>query len=243
MTAKNIQLLSLIITTIFSLSSCGEKKKSAAETERENWLLSLNDSIADYKSRIDEIDGKLSVIHSEIASMMDNFEHVSNPRLVEGYYIYRGWSSKYPISQTGIISRITQNEGFEIIAALSGSHFNQIRVNCGNISATSDVVPHDQALNYRSSTLNTVCFYGNAADSIGKLIADHLSENISLSYLDGNKTGSIILSAAQKEMIAATWQLFSAQKKANHMEREIPLLSRRIDLCRRMLEANDSTSN
>lgn len=219
---------------------CSRVKKTAAEEEREKWLYSLNDSIASYQKRIGEATVELDALHAEIGNMIVNFDHVSNPKLVEGYYIYKGWSYRYPLSSTGIVARITQDEGFEIIAALSGGNFNQISVNAGGVEIESSVVPHDQALNYRTSTLNSVCFFGSAADSIGNLISDKANDTVMLSFLNGTKTGSYTISADQKEMIAATWKLYKSQSEAHHIENEIPMLSKRIDVCRRMLEANDS---
>lgn len=233
--------ISILTAATFMTDSCNSHKKSDAEVERENWLYSLNDSISKYQKRIETADNELKTIHDEIGNMIVNFDHVSNPRLVEGYYIYKGWSSRYPLSKTGIVARITQDEGFELIAALSGGHFNQISVNAGNENVESSVVAHDQALNYRTSSLNTVCFYGSAADSIGDLISRNVSGTVTVTFLNGAKSGTLTVPEDQKEMIAATWQLFSAQRNAHHLEGEIPMLSRRIDACRRMLEANDST--
>ncbi|MDE5675827.1 MAG: hypothetical protein K2I44_10870, partial [Muribaculaceae bacterium] len=221
-------------------SGCNRVKKTAAEEERERWLYSLNDSIASYQKRIGEATVKLDALHTEIGNMIVNFDHVSNPKLVEGYYIYKGWSYRYPLSSTGIVARITQDEGFEIIAALTGAHFNRISVGADGMEMESAVVPHDQALNYRTSALNSVCFFGSSADSIGKLISDKTDRTVTLSFFNGEKTGSYTVPADQKEMIAATWNLFKSQSEAHHLENEIPMLSRRIDVCRRMLEANDS---
>lgn len=235
--------LSLVTILIGFNFSCNRMKKTAAEEEREKWLLSLNDSIASYKSKI-ESDGKeLDVIRTDIGSMIVNFDHVSNPKLVEGYYIYKGWNTRFPPVQTGITARITQNEGFELIAASTSATFDQIKVNAGGEEAISDVVPHDQALNYRAGSLNRVCFYGNAADSIGILIASHLPDTITLTFINGGKSSNYTIPADQKEMIAATWQLYSSQREAHRLESEIPRLSRQVDACRRMLEANDSIFN
>lgn len=239
----NYTVFSTLTAATILLSGCSHVKKTAAEEEREKWLLSLNDSISAYQKRIEEATGELDAIHSKIGNMIVNFDHVSNPKLVEGYYIYKGWSYRYPLSNTGIVARITQDEGFEIIAALSGAHFNQIRVSAGDVEMESRIVPHDQALNYRTTTLNSVCFYGGATDSIGRLISEKLHEPVKLTFLNGTNTGSYTIPDDQKEMIAATWNLFNAQSEAHHLESEIPMLSRRIDACRRMLEANDSILN
>ena len=234
-------ILSLIAAATLS-TGCVRVKKPAAAEEREQWILSLNDSIADYQRQIEDANNELASLNTEVSGLISNFEHVSNPRLVEGYYIYRSWASRYPLTSTGIVARITQDEGFEIIAALTGGHFNQISVTSEGMEATSDIVPHAQALNYRAGNLNTVCFYGEKADSIGSLIHRDPSAAATLVYLNGGKTGSHTLSDAEKEMISATWQLFSSQRSVHSLERKIPMLSRRINVCRQMIEANDSTS-
>lgn len=234
--------ISIAALAALSVSSCGEKK-SEARIEREKWLLSLNDSIAEYKSHIETATMQLTALQSHIGELLVDFEHVSNPRLVEGYYIYKGWSSRYPLKQTGVVARITEGEGFELIAALSGAHFNQIRVETPSGFAETDIVPHDQALNYRAGNLNTVCFYGNAADSVGQLIAGNENEKITVIFLNGGKTGSYLIPTDTKKMLTATWKLFDAQRESHHLEKEIPMYSRRIDACRRMLEANDTTSS
>lgn len=236
-------ILPLLTLAAVSTLSCNRVKKTAAEEEREKWLYSLNDSIAEYQARIKSATEELTTLQTEIGSMIVNFDHISNPRLVEGYYIYKGWDSGYPLKQTGIVARITEDEGFELIATLSGANFNQVSVSAGGETVSTDIVPHDQALNYRAGKLNTVCFYGERADSVGEFITDHMPEQITITFLNGNKTGSYTIPANQKEMIAATWQLFFSQRSSHHLEKEIPMLSKRIDVCRRMLDANDSPKN
>lgn len=219
-------------------------KKTKAEEEREKWLHSLNDSIAKYKADIESASAELQAAQIEVGDMISKFEFVSNPRHVEGYYIYQGWKNRYPLQHTGIVARITEDERFELIAVLSGGNFNQISVGNGSSDAISKVVPHDQALNYRAGNLNTVCFYGGAADSIGMYIADNMPDNLTLTYLNnGSKTSSFKLPSDQKEMVAATYQLYASQKAVHRLERTLPMLSKRIDTCRRMLESLDSVSD
>lgn len=231
------------MTASIIMSGCGGSKKDEAKQEHDAWINSLNDSIAAYKSHIETATKELDSIQSHIGGMIVNFQHVSNPRLVEGYYIYNGWANRYPLTSTGIVARITEDEGFEIIAALTGAHFNQIRIETAAGSATSAVVPHDQALNYRAGNLNTVCFYGNATDSIGMLISANKNEKITLEFLNGSKTGNFVIPADQKEMVAATWQLYEAQAASHRLEKEIPMYSRRIDACRKMLDQRSEKSD
>ncbi len=229
----------LVFSLLFA-GSCSQTKKSEAATAREQWLLSLNDSIEDYQSRIADAEQSLASLQNEIGGIIENFDYVSNPKLVEGYYIYKGWSGKYPLTKTGMVARITKDEGFELIAALSGGRFNRIRVTSGGTAAESKIVPHDQALNYRTETLNTVCFYGASADSIGQLISESNSGAVTMEFLGDGKSGKYQLSAEEVKMIGATWKLFAAQRTSHRFEREIPMLSKRIAACRRMIEMNNS---
>ena len=236
---KSLSFISLSIILAFGLS-CTRLKKPVATERRQEWILSMNDSIARYKAQADSATDALALLRERIAAMMPEFEHVSNPREVEGYFIFNGWKSRYPLSSTEVVARISEAEGFELIAALEGGVFNQIKVSAGGRSATSAVVPHDQALNYRAGNLNTVCFTGPQADSIGALIAD-ADKDVQVAYLGGAKPRSLSLRPDARRMIAATWNLYAAQKESHRLEKMLPLLSRKVDLCRRMLNDNDST--
>lgn len=232
----------LMMSVLICAASCSLKKPKAEE-EREQWISSLTDSITKYKAEIESASAALTDSQTEVGEMITNFEHVSNPREVEGYYIYNGWKNRYPLKQTGIVARITEDERFELIAVLSGDHFNQIMISGAGGEVSTSVVPHDQALNYRAGNLNTVCFYGSAADSVGMYISENMPDKLTVTYLDGGKTGSLTLPADEKEMIAATYQLYAAQKESHKLERDLPMLSKKIDTCRRMLEARDSIVN
>lgn len=224
-----------------SLSACGGSKKTEAEQKREAWLASLNDSIALYQKQMEGVSSELSDVQRKVGEMVGDFDYVNNPREVEGYYIYRGWKSRYPLTKTGLLARVTEDERFELIATLSGGIFNEIAANSDGVTVSSGVVPHDQALNYRAGNLNKVCFSGEKADSVGAFIASHESGPVSIIYLNGNRTGSLQLPADEQQMVAATWRLYSMQKKAHSLEKEMPRLSGKISACRRMLESNDNS--
>ncbi|MDE5875051.1 MAG: hypothetical protein K2H15_05340 [Muribaculaceae bacterium] len=236
--------LSVSMFSILCLGvSCAKVKKPEAARQHEEWIESLNDSIAIYKAQADSTSALLSTLQSRVGSLMPDFEHVSNPREVEGYYVFKGWKNRFPLSGTGMVARISENEGFELLAALSGGVFNQISVSSSGESVKSAVVPHDQALNYRAGNLNTVCFFGNEADLVGEFISGHSNAHINVAFLGGAKPSSFTLPPDAREMIAATWQLYSTQKQMHQLEKSLPLLSRKIDMCRRMLNERDSLPN
>jgi len=230
----------LMAVAAISLSACGGGKKTEAEQQRETWLNSLNDSIALYQKQMESVSSELTEVQRKVGEMVVDFDYVNNPREVEGYYIYKGWKSRYPLAQTGLLARVTEDERFELLATLTGAVFNEIAATSDGVSVSSDVVPHDQALNYRAGNLNKVCFSGEKADSVGALIADHESATVTVAFINGNRTGSLQLPNDQKQMIAATWRLYSMQKKAHSLEKEMPRLSGKISACRRMLDSNNN---
>lgn len=232
-------LFSLFVAAL-SLSACGGSKKTEAELQREAWLESLNDSIALYQKQMEQVTAELSEVQRKVGEMVGDFDYVNNPREVEGYYIYKGWKNRYPLSQTGLVARITEEERFELIATLTGSVFNEIAASSGPETASSGIVPHDQALNYRAGNLNKVCFSGEKADSVGALIAAHESEPVTLCYLEGALSKPSKLPEDCRRMVAATWKLYSQQKKAHSLEKEMTRLSGKISACRRLLENNNS---
>ncbi len=238
-----IRPIAITVIALSLLSSAGCRKKTpAAVEEREKWILSLNDSVALYQKQADSVATAMSATREKISEIIGDFDYVSNPREVEGYYIFKGWRQRYPLKQTGLLARITESEGLELIATLSGGHFNEIGVSAGSTTLSSGIVPHDQALNYRAGNLNTVCFTGNKADSIAELVADNESSSVGVVYLNPGKTGAISLPDDEKKMIAATWRLYSLQKSVHNNEKELPRLSGKIAACRRMLESVDSVA-
>ena len=241
---KDIKRLLIPIASVVCLllPSCRVKTPEAVQ-ERQNWLLSLNDSITKYEKERADVEVQLKEAQEKVGGIVGYFDYVNNPRQVEGYYIFNGWKDKYPMQKTALVARVTEDERFELIATLTGGQFNEIGVMGAGETVSSDVVPHDQALNYRAGNLNTVCFYGAKADSVGEFISSHSTAEITVVYLDGKKTGSLILPSDEKQMVARTWELYAAQRHLHSLEKELPRLSGKIAACRRMLEKADSTAD
>ena len=235
--------LALYITFIAALilnSACSGLKKPEALTEREKWIESFRDSIEIFQRESNDIQIRLSDCNAKMASELDKFEYVSDPRQVTGYYILKGWNSKIPFTNTAIYARVNDGEKLELIATLRGKTFNKISVSDGATSVQSELVPHDQALNYRHSNFNTVCFSGLAADSVAEYIASHHSSRLELNFIEGDKKISFTLPTEQKEMLTETWKLFATQQEQKDLQKQLWILSRKIDTSRRMLENADS---
>lgn len=229
------KFLILALPLLF-IVSCSKIKKTDAEIEREQWIAGFTDSIAFYQERKTQVESELDVVNARIASLLNNFEMIKNPREVSGYYILKGWNKRLPFTSTGIYARINEYEKLELIATLGGSTFNRLGVGTGNSVYFSETVPHDQAFNYRHERFNTVYFSGGKADTIAEYISNHRSEKLKLDFLEGNKKTSFSLPAEEKSMISQTWNLYSSQLEAKKLQKELWICSKKIDTFRRIME-------
>ncbi len=204
---------------------------------------SRKDAIKEYAFKL-ESEGKMTVrgidsCNNAITSlrelqdaMMPEFTTVTKAREAASYIIYTSFKDNYPPKSTGLIARLADNGQFELIASLTGSKFDQITVQAPNASATSDVVPADQALNYTVDGLTTVLFTGQKADEIGKLIADNELNNIKVVYLNGGIKGSWNIPVDTRNMIMNTYELYFSQREINRLERKAQMLNERLRILR-----------
>ena len=229
----------IIALTFIGIISCAKIKKPDAAVEREKWIASFTDSVEHYQQESAIIDNQLSSLQNNMATQMAEFEFVKKPREVSGYYILKGWINKLPLTSTGIYARINENEKLELIATLGGATFNRLEVG-GNYS---EVVPHDQAFNFRHERYNTVYFSGGKADTIAEYISLYKNEKISLHFLEGNKNNKFQIPENEKDMISKTWNLYNSQLKVKNLQKELWLCSRKIDTFRRMMDQQEQKEN
>lgn len=240
---KRNSLTSLLLLSLLVVAAGCVKRvdKSAKAEEHDRWKASLEDSITALRQEASQSELNLDEATDRVGIMLENFEHVENPREVEGYIILKGWRKLYPLTSTGIVARITEGEGLELVAALSGGFFDRISVDAGGSSVESAVVPHDQALNYRSAGLNTVAFYGPQADSVASFIASHELSPVTINYINGGRiSSSKVIPEPARKMIAATWQLYSSRKEVERLERTLPMINRKISAIRAMIDGSSS---
>lgn len=229
-----------IILASFALCACQRKNeaKERVQAERDKWEASLPDSLKAIERQTDSIRDELQVLNNRFDAMIHTFSYVDNPREVEGYYIAGAWAPNYPLKSTGLVARLTKSEKLELIAALSGgAHFDRLRVVAGNQTAETSTVPHDQALNYRMTGLNTVCFSDSAANSCAKLIADNAGNDIDIIYLEGDKqTGKLKYPKQSQSVMESTWNLYETRSTITRDERMIPMLAKKGAIINAKLE-------
>lgn len=230
--------ISLSLILVFICGSCRKLKTPEAVAERESWIAGFKDSVEFYEKRMTEIEIHLNQVNDQINSMLEEFEYVNNPKEVSGYYILKGWKNKLPLTKTGIYARINENEKLEMIATLAGSTFNRISVGEENNKFLSEVVPNDQAFNYRHKGYNTVYFSGGKADTIAQYIAAHRNDKVDLNFIEGSKTTRFLIPTDEKEMIAKTSDFFDVKSQAAQLQKELWINSRKVATFKRMMDEN-----
>lgn len=224
-----MSLTALFIAVIFG--GCRGYNGDKARQERQAWMESLEDSIRIISEERGRDSIKVIELRAKVAEEIGEFSMINNPREVEPYYILSDYKKSYPLASTGIAARMLKNESIELIAALSGSQFNSIKVEADGKSAQSGVVPYDQALNYTANGLTTVAFSGASADSICDFVQLNQSKPITLQFLnDGVVKSSITLSNSQVNWLTRTWSLCSAHKEAMILERKMMADNRKIEI-------------
>ncbi|MDE5877322.1 MAG: hypothetical protein K2H47_07500 [Muribaculaceae bacterium] len=233
-------ITAMVLAALAAGCSGGQEQKNPP-SEHKNWILSLADSITDTQSEITSIQTRIDSLHTAVGEMLQGFRHISNPREVEGYTLANSLAGQLPLTATGLAARITEGEGFELLSALSGNTYCQLRAVTPEGSATTAVVPHDQALNYRHSGYNTVAFSGAAADSVGRIIALAPEGKVRIEFLQpsGRVASTLTLPAARQKVIAETWRLYDAQSTAEHLELKVKMLNRKISLLRMRIDRDD----
>ncbi len=228
---RHFIILGVGISILFASGACKRRNeaKERIQAEREKWEASLPDSLKAVERQTDSIKAELQALNNSFDAMVHTFDYVENPREVEGYYIAGAWKANYPLKSTGLVARITKSEKLELIAALAGgAHFNRLRVVTNGQTAETSVVPHDQALNYRMTGLNTVCFSDSAASSCAQLIAENNGSDVKIIYLEGDRqTGALSYPKQSQSIMASTWHLYEVSSRIARDERMIPMLAKK----------------
>lgn len=235
------KILRILPVVAILVSACaGNNDKEKREQE---YASQLREQIKKGEASIDSCDKVITEMRSIEDSRMAEFTMINNEREAAPYILYTPTQDLYPLTKTGIAARLSDNGQFEIIAALARGRFDQIRISSGTLTAESNVVANDQALNYYADNLNTVLFSGAEADSIGMLIYGNDQLQFKLEFLKEKPVKSVEITQREALMIGRTYSLYHARKEINKLERRIPMLNQRILLLNKHLEKLQPTSS
>lgn len=227
---KLLKVLPIALLMIVAGASCTNKKNTKDASG--DYARSLSDSIAIVQQQIDSCQTAIEDARTQIEEWLPDFETVTNPREAGSYMIYRAVRNSYPLQHTGITARIDDAGILELIAALD-TPFDQIGAVTDTESVDSDVVPNDQALNYRTANLTTVMFSGQKANDVAKFIADNQLNAVRVNYYSGGRNLlSRKIPEGELKAIMATWMLYDAQTKLQQLERRQAMLGEKVKIFR-----------
>lgn len=224
-------LYSAALMCVAIAPACGRKTDGRGEKAKAAYAASLEDSIRAVQQEIDSCKSQIEFLRQDIAGLLPNFTTVSNPREVGSYMILTQWKGRYPLTQTGVVARIDNNNRFELIAA-NAKPFDRITVKSPTSAVSSALVPNDQALNYRTATLTTVMFAGDEADAIGRLVADNALNPLSVIFEYGSPVNTWKMPLETSKMISLTYALYRNTRDMQRLERRVPMLHEKINLIR-----------
>lgn len=221
-------------------TSCADKSaKTRVAEQRQQWETALADSIARLTHESDSLKSRLETLHEKAGTLLTQFNCVSNPREVEKYYLPQVAGYTYPLTSTGLGSRLTAGEELELVAVFNGPAFSGIRISGADGTVVSTpTVAHDQALNYRSGTTTTVAFSGEAVDSILPTLAT-LSAPISVTYIENSKTvGQTRLPEPQAKAFRLATELAATRRETLLSEKRLAIAARKISMLKSRENSN-----
>ena len=212
--------------------SCTSRNKGESEVMKQHvsWVESLNDSLIQVITELENNTRMVAQLDSAIMGMTNDFEQTQNPKFVEQYLYKKGYAVYDVESNTGMIARITEDNHFELIATLKCGSFNQISVSDAKSVVESGVVNYDKALNYKIGSTNIVAFKDAKSDSIGRFITENEFANLRLKFINNSTSQTINLSAEQKSMISHTWKYFNAIRDKEILERKSLFLAEKAKI-------------
>lgn len=229
----------LICALAASLTSCSshssqQSDTAAAQARSANsvqvWEQALRDSITCIQARYDE-----SVVRSDSAKAMlkdllQRFEIIQDPLLVEPYRVAKGWGKHDTTGKQGILARALEDGSIEIVVT-AATEFSSITLSAGADKIQSQSVPAGNALHTSANGLTRVAF--NNAEPLARFVHDHIGATITLGC---GASKVFTLNEVQKRMIADTYNFVHFQSEVHELDREQSVLYNKLLLCNTKLD-------
>lgn len=217
--------------------AAGEKGAPTAADRREAWRGSLADSVDALQVRYDECQEECERARERFATLLERFEIVNDPMLVEPYRVEKGWKNYDTTGKQGILARVLEDGTIEIVATTAGD-FSSITLSSGGECVSSGSVPSGNALHATVGSLTRVAF--NEAEALAAFTATHRDQPVTLTFSNGK---SFALSKAQKDMIADTWTFAQTLAEINELERRESVIYNKLQLCQTKLAELDNQTD
>lgn len=236
-----IKYIFISVALLIAFAGCSSPGTSNADSQasnpsqantRQGWAEALQDSVASIQAQYDRVAAAADSAKGLMQALLQNFEVVQDPLLVEPYRVVKGWSTHDTTGKQGILARALEDGTIEIVVT-AAVDFDFIELNApGGASVRSQSVPRGNALHTVNNGLNRVAF--NDAASLAKFVYDNsAAPEVSLSC-GGAK--EFKLNAAQRSMIADTYRFTNLLSEVNELDRQQSVLYNKLLLCTAKLD-------
>ncbi len=182
-------------------------------------------------AEIQKADCDMAYAQMLVDSLSKMFEKISDPKLVEAYYVHKKGKVPDIMSATAVEPRLDEHFGFYIVSSLQGKNIglNSIGLSVNGHEAYSGIIPYGDDRSFSGSNGQKTVFSGKDVEEIGILAANN-PESGKLVFR-GNK-GSHTIAITQRQVVAigdaykyseARKSLVSAQILREKLERKLQI--------------------
>ena len=183
-------------------------------------------------SEMEQTDSLLAVASWQVDSLAPLFKTIADEKLVEPYRVIKSATGDL-FSTTGIECRLTQAGEFYMISSLNGNPVKHTSVSLSSQAerATTDNIPYDDAINYRSGNSEMITFTSTRCDTLGRFAIAHDNVKLTLTF-HGKRDYSMTLSPKAVHSIADTYRMADAISRKNTLMKRQELLRAKLQLAR-----------
>lgn len=183
------------------------------------------------------IDDSIVAMEQRYNSLLPAMKRVSDPRLVEPYYVAAAIYDPSFMDGTGVQPRVSDIGQFYFVSSVNpgGLKHTGFTLECDGESVAVGPVPYDGELNYRINGSEVITYSPDQSSLAGRFASLHRDRAMNL-ILTGEKRRVIKLNARQVNAIADCYDMSTAIVDARQLSFEKERLSRQLDIARSQAE-------
>lgn len=198
---------------ITMLDSIDKKFTDDSEIIKESMRLRPKALLQITDADITAADSTINTNKTLLDSLKPLMVHVAVPG-TEGYLLRQTMVDPAFMNKTGVSPRVSENGEFYIVTSVNpagGLQHWSVTAVVGGMSATTDTVPYDGALNFRTNNSEVITFTPAASRGIGALVAENPSMPVKILFNGQNgRSHSVTLNATQIDGMATAYRYASA---------------------------------
>lgn len=235
--ARTLNIAGKPVEAITILDSLQHAYPSETEIQRDAMKLRPTIIINAAEQRIVSIDDSIASLEQQYASMLSKMKRISDPRLVEPYYVDADTYNPDFMRTTGIQPRVSDIGQMYFVSSVNGENLKHtgFTLSSDGGSVTVGPVPYDGELNYRINGSEVVTYSPDSSEPAG-LFAMNAHGNKATATLTGGKSKVINISPKQLQAIENCYQFSRAIIVARQLAFEKERLHKQIEIARAQSE-------